>query len=31
MLSMETPDASTIVINLKEPVTYVHKFFASYG
>jgi peptide/nickel transport system substrate-binding protein len=31
VLSLETPDASTIVIKLKEPVTYVHKYFASYG
>jgi ABC-type transport system substrate-binding protein len=31
VLSIEAPDASTIVINLKEPVTYIHKFFASYG
>jgi ABC-type transport system substrate-binding protein len=31
VLSIETPDASTIVIKLKEPVTYIHKFFASYG
>ncbi len=31
VLSLETPDATTIVIKLKEPVTYVHKYFASYG
>ena len=31
VLSFDSPDASTIVIKLKEPVTYVHKYFASYG
>jgi peptide/nickel transport system substrate-binding protein len=31
VLGMEFPDASTVVIKIKEPVTYIHKWFASYG
>jgi ABC-type transport system substrate-binding protein len=31
VLSIDAPDASTIVIKLKEPITYIHKYFATYG
>jgi peptide/nickel transport system substrate-binding protein len=31
VLSMAAPDNSTIVVKLKEPLAFVHKYFASYG
>jgi len=31
VLSMTAPDNSTIVVKLKEPLAFVHKYFASYG
>jgi len=31
ILSMTAPDNSTIVVKLKEPLVYIHKYLASYG
>ncbi|HWC29326.1 MAG TPA: ABC transporter substrate-binding protein [Dehalococcoidia bacterium] len=31
ILSMEAPDNSTIVVKLKEPLVFIHKYLASYG
>ncbi len=31
ILGATFPDASTIVVKIKEPVTYIHKYLASYG
>jgi peptide/nickel transport system substrate-binding protein len=31
VLSVTTPDKSTIVVKLKEPLAFIHKYFASYG
>jgi peptide/nickel transport system substrate-binding protein len=31
ILSADFPDASTIVVKLKEPLVFIHKYFASYG
>jgi ABC-type transport system substrate-binding protein len=31
ILTMTAPDASTIVVKLKEPLVFVHKYLASYG
>lgn len=31
ILSADFPDATTIVLKLKEPLAFIHKYFASYG